>query len=108
MTNGRNAMRKIRTTMQPTVEIEVSEKEYTDLLRQGLVHDETTTDTATGATDSDPDRELTPDALAEAGKSLELDKDVETSTTPELDTDAPGNYGSGQPRTRTAKQDKRN
>ncbi|MGH8571197.1 MAG: hypothetical protein ACREX8_01300 [Gammaproteobacteria bacterium] len=36
--------RKVRTTMQPGVELEVSDTEYTDLARQGLlVSDDTTT-----------------------------------------------------------------
>lgn len=31
--------RKIRTTMQPDKEIEVDEREYLDLQRQGLIHE---------------------------------------------------------------------
>lgn len=72
-------MRTIRTTMQPTVEIEVSEKEYLDLSRQGLVQQ-----------DPDETNELTPENLADAVSKLA------------------GNYGPGQPRTRTAKQDEGN
>jgi hypothetical protein len=32
-------MRKVRTTMQPDVEVEVSDAEYLDLDRQGLLTD---------------------------------------------------------------------
>lgn len=31
-------MRKVRTTMEPHREYEVTEQEYTDLERQGLIH----------------------------------------------------------------------
>lgn len=34
-------MPKVRTTMRPHEEIEVSDEEYTDLRRQGLLHEET-------------------------------------------------------------------
>lgn len=33
-------MRKVRTTMQPNVELEVSDAEYTDLSRAGLIAQE--------------------------------------------------------------------
>lgn len=52
-------VRKIRTTMQPDTVIEVTEQEYTDLSRQGLI-----------AGEQEDEQELTPTTLARAAAKV--------------------------------------
>lgn len=44
-------MREVRTTMEPHKVLRVSEQEYTDLSRQGLIHDEPEATEPTGTGD---------------------------------------------------------